>query len=199
MNDIRKQLSCNQGVTFKSTNNDTNFINPTGSRNFFPKVDMHKFDGKDPLTWINQMENIFEVHQIPYGQKVTMASLYLEPDQFIWYRWLSTHRRKKGLIVLWSIFTEELQAQYSNSVTKNFFNQLAKLQQTGSVKDYIQKFQNLSLRVDTITENLNDLFLGGLKDHIQHEVRMFCPSSLIESFISAHKVEKFLIPRKQRG
>ena len=53
--------------------------------------------------------------------------------------------------------------------------------------------------MDTITEeNLNDLFLGGLKDHIQHEVRMFCPNSVNESFILACKVEeKFLISRKQ--
>ena len=80
-----------------------------GSRIFFPKVDMHKFDGKDPLTWINKMENFFEVHQIPDGQKIMMASLYLEPDQFIWYRWLCTHRRKKGLTISWSIFIEELQ------------------------------------------------------------------------------------------
>ena len=113
-----------------------------------------------------------------------MASLYLELDQFIWYHWLCTHRRKKGLTITWSIFTEELQAQYNNSVTENFFIQPVKLQQTRSVKDYIQKLQNLSLRVNIIIEeNLNDLFLGGLKDHIQHEVCMFCPCSVNESFI----------------
>jgi hypothetical protein len=96
-----------------------------GSRNVFTKVDMRKFDGKDPLTWINQMEIFFEVHEIPNGQKVTMASLYLEPDQFIWYQWLCTHQRKKGLSISWSFFMEELQAQYSNSVTDNLFSQLA--------------------------------------------------------------------------
>ena len=54
-------------------------------------------------------------------------------------------------------------------MAENFFSQLAKLQQIGSVKDYIQKFQNLSLRVDTTTnEKLNNLFLGGLTDYIQH-------------------------------
>ena len=53
--------------------------------------------------------------------------------------------------------------------------------------------------MDTIIEeNLNDLFLGGLKDHIQHEVRMFCPSSVNDSFTLARRVEeKFLISRKQ--
>ena len=40
MNETRKELSSNRGETFKSTNNDTNFINPMRSRNFFPKVDM---------------------------------------------------------------------------------------------------------------------------------------------------------------
>lgn len=32
MNETRKELSSNQGETFKSTNNDTNFNNPMGSR-----------------------------------------------------------------------------------------------------------------------------------------------------------------------
>ena len=84
-------------------------------------------------------------------------------------------------------------------MTKNFFSQLANLQQTRLVKECIKKFQNLSLRVDTIIEdNLNDLLFGGLKDHIQHEVCMFFPSSINESFILACKVEeKFLILRKQ--
>ena len=39
------------------------------------------------------------------------------------------------------------------------------------VKDYIQQFQTLSLRVENVTkDNLKELFLGGLKDHIKYEV-----------------------------
>ena len=37
MNESRKELSSNQSETFKTTNDDTNFINPTGSRNFFQR------------------------------------------------------------------------------------------------------------------------------------------------------------------
>lgn len=49
-----------------------------------------------------------------------------------------------------------------------------------------------------IIENLNNLFLSGLKYHIQHEVCVFFPSSVNESFILAHRVEeKFLIPKKK--
>ena len=37
MNETRKELSSNQGETFKSTNNDKFFNTPTRSRNFFSK------------------------------------------------------------------------------------------------------------------------------------------------------------------
>ena len=57
-----------------------------GPRKFFiPKIYMRNFDGKDPIMWIFQMEQFFGLHQVPTFQKVTIASLYLEPDQFVWY------------------------------------------------------------------------------------------------------------------
>ena len=34
-----------------------------GPRNhFIPKIDMRKFDGKDPITWIFHMEQFFDLH-----------------------------------------------------------------------------------------------------------------------------------------
>ena len=57
-----------------------------------PKIDMRKFDGKDPITWIFQMEQFFDLYQVPNLQNVTIASLYLEPEQFVWYQWLCEHK-----------------------------------------------------------------------------------------------------------
>ena len=54
--------------------------------NHVPKINMRKFDGKDPITWILQMEQFFDLHNVPHTQKVRFASLYLEPNQFVWYR-----------------------------------------------------------------------------------------------------------------
>jgi gas vesicle protein len=48
--------------------------------NHVPKIDMQKFDGKDPITWILQMEQFFDIHNVPHTQKVRIASLYLEPN-----------------------------------------------------------------------------------------------------------------------
>jgi predicted transcriptional regulator len=38
--------------------------------NHVPKIDMRKFDGKDPITWILQMEKFFDLHNVPHTQKV---------------------------------------------------------------------------------------------------------------------------------
>jgi hypothetical protein len=54
--------------------------------NHFPKIDMRKFDGKDPITWILHTEKLFDLHDVQHTQKVRIASLYLEPNQFVWYR-----------------------------------------------------------------------------------------------------------------
>ena len=49
------------------------------------KIDMRKFDGKDPVTWILQMEQYFDLHNVQNTQKVRIATLYLEPNQCVWY------------------------------------------------------------------------------------------------------------------
>jgi hypothetical protein len=38
--------------------------------NHVPKIDMRKFDGKDPITWILQMEKLFDLHNVAHTQKV---------------------------------------------------------------------------------------------------------------------------------
>jgi hypothetical protein len=53
--------------------------------NQFPKIDMRNFDGKDPIKWILQMDKFFDLHDVPHTQKVQIASLYSEPNKFVWY------------------------------------------------------------------------------------------------------------------
>jgi hypothetical protein len=38
--------------------------------NHVPKIDMRNFDGKDPITWILQMDQFFDLHNVPHTQKV---------------------------------------------------------------------------------------------------------------------------------
>jgi hypothetical protein len=97
--------------------------------NHIPKIDMRKFDGKDPITWILQMEQFFDLHNVPHTQKVRIASLYLEPNQFVWYRWLCSHKS----LVTWTIFTEEMIAHYEDTRRNTFFSQLINLKKKGTM------------------------------------------------------------------
>jgi gas vesicle protein len=91
--------------------------------NHVPKIDMRKFDGKDPITWILQMEQFFDLHNVPHTQKVRITSLYLEPNQFVWYLWLCSRKS----LVTWTIFMEEMIAHYEDTRSNTFFSQLINL------------------------------------------------------------------------
>ena len=110
------------------------------------------------------MEQFFDIHQVPNLQKVTIASLYLEPQQFVWYQWLC--ERKKNTIISWSIFTEELITYHDDVRINSLFTRLINLRKKGLVIEHIQQFQKLSLRVEGIPDDkLLDLFIGTLKDN----------------------------------
>jgi len=55
-------------------------------------INMMKFDGKDPVSWLLQMEQYFDLHNVKNTQKVCIETLYLEPNQFLWYRWICSHK-----------------------------------------------------------------------------------------------------------
>ena len=106
----------------------------------------------------------------------------------MWYKWLCEH--KKNTIISWFVFIEELIAYHDDVKSNSFFNQLINLRQKGLVIKHIQKFQNLSLRVDVIPYGkLLGLFIGSLKDNIQHEAGLFEPTSLEKDFMVARRVE----------
>ena len=62
----------------KNVNHDSVDANVGSKTHHFPKINMRKFDGKDPATWILQMEQFFDLNNVQNTQKVLMATLYLE-------------------------------------------------------------------------------------------------------------------------
>ena len=60
-------------------NDNHDFINShAGQKNHhIPKMDMRKFDGNDPVIWILQMEQYFDLNNVQNRQKVRIATLHL--------------------------------------------------------------------------------------------------------------------------
>ncbi len=64
----------------RNMNYDSRVSNVGFKNHHIPNIDMRKFDGKDPVTWILQMEQYFYLHDVKPSQKVHIASLYLQPN-----------------------------------------------------------------------------------------------------------------------
>ena len=67
--------------------------NVGGKNHHIPKMDMRKFDGKDPVTWILQMEQYFDLNNVQNTHKVCIATLHLEQNAFVWYQWLFSRKK----------------------------------------------------------------------------------------------------------
>ena len=157
-----------------NVNRDVINSNVGWKNHHIPKIDMRSFDGKDPITWILQMEQYFDLNNVKNTQKVRIATLHLEKNRFVWYRWLFSHKK----IVTWSICIEEMIAHYEDTKRNTFLIQLINLKHKCSVGEHIEDFLKLNIRVTDISEeHMIDLFIGTLNDNIQLEVRVLEPTN----------------------
>ena len=101
----------------RNVNHDSIEYNVGSKTHHIPKIDMRNFDGKDPTTWILQMEQFFDVNNVQNTQKVRIATLYLEPNQFVWYQWLCSRKQ----IITWVIFMKGLITHYEETKSNTFF------------------------------------------------------------------------------
>ena len=89
-------------------------------------------------------------------------------------------------------------ARYEDTKRNTFFSQLINLKKKGSMVEHIGDFQKLNIRVTDIRkEKRIDVFIGTLKDNIQHEFRVSEPDSSEKAFRLARKIEcKIMVTRK---
>jgi len=93
---------------------------------------------------------------------------------------------------------EEMTTHYEDTKRNTFFSLLISLKQKGSMMHHIEDFQKLNIRVKDIPEeHMIDVFIGTLKDNIQHEVRLWEPDSLEKAFMLARKMESKIMATKK--
>eukprot|EP01018_Ginkgo_biloba_P040048 Gb_05481 [translate_table: standard] len=102
--------------------------------NYLPRVVIQKFDRRDVRTWISKMEQYFSLHQISIDKRIILTSLHMETESFQWYQWMK--KRWARLSYRWENFVEDLAAQYDNIWEDEYFNQLTKVKQMGSIMEY---------------------------------------------------------------
>ena len=75
---------------------------------------------------------------------------------------------------LGQLLRNKMIAHYEDTKSNIVFSQLINLKQKGSMEEHIKDFQKLNISVNDIPEKkMVDVFIGTLKDNIQHEVHLW--------------------------
>jgi hypothetical protein len=111
------------------------------------------------------------------------------------YRWLCSCKS----LVTWPFFTQEMIAHYEDTRSNTFFIQLINIKKKGLVVEHIENFQILNKKVKDIPyEHFIDVFIGTLKDNVQHEIHLWEPKSLENEFKVVRNVESKNMPMVTR-
>ncbi|KAL5812595.1 hypothetical protein ACOSQ3_027545 [Xanthoceras sorbifolium] len=142
----------------------------------FVKLDFPRFNGtEDTTSWFCRVDQFFEFNHTPEEDRMPLASFHLEGDAQLWYQLL---KQEKG-VMTWQEFHDGLDLRFDVTKFQDFFGDLIKLQQVGSVRDYQTQFEKLLAKVGYLPPNRQvSCFVSGLKDSIKAEVLVRCPATL---------------------
>jgi hypothetical protein len=137
-------------------------------------VDVTKFDGSNPTSWVTQMEHYFSLYNITDDlAKLWYGVLHLDQERWQWWQWRKTSRQ--GYIA-WTHFVAELYECFDTDT--NHLGRLKKLKQLGTVEYFIVAFEHLAFRKKGISDAFfRECFINDLKDEIQAQVLMAWPQS----------------------
>jgi hypothetical protein len=132
------------------------------------KLDFPKFNGgEDPTSWLCRAEQFFRFHETPPMDQVALASFHLEGEAQLWYQLL----QQETEIMTWEIFRNGLLARYGPTQFYDYFGELTKLQQVGSVKEYQAKFEHLLAKVGYLPPTRQvSCFVSGLRENVKADV-----------------------------
>ncbi|XP_027160631.1 uncharacterized protein LOC113761725 [Coffea eugenioides] len=158
-----------------------------------PKVELPFFEGDRPQEWIRKCEKYFLVHQLPEDQKLEVVEMYLVGKAEIWFQGI---KRSKGR-TSWEGFCQLVNRRFGDRERRDEVEEFNKLHQTTSVKDYQEKFEELSslmlIRDPHLSESyFVSSFISGIKEEIKPMVKMLKPATLLEAFEIAEWQEQLL-------
>ncbi|VFQ74355.1 unnamed protein product [Cuscuta campestris] len=161
--------------------------------NFNPKLEFPRFDGSNTRNWIKKAGKYFNLCKIPEEQWVDIASLYMIDKAENWMSSYLSFRK----FVSWHEFIIDLSARFRDDKGHNVVEQFKKLEQKGSLEDYIDEFEDL--RSVLVQNNhylpdsyILDCFIGGLKASIRLYVKAFKPNCLAQAIEYARLREESL-------
>lgn len=169
-----------------SNHTGENFIGKTCDRNYhcgssdsalskLAKLDFPKYNGvEDPTSWVCRVEQFFEFQQLDEADKLPLTAYHLEGEAQMWYQLF----KESEEVLTWAALKATLHKHYGPTA----FDDLTKLHQTGSVREFQLQFERLLSRVGRLsTQHQLGCFVSGLKGNLRSEVQAAKPATVTEA------------------
>lgn len=145
-------------------------------------MDIPRFDGSDPNSWIFHIGDFFKFHGTPDDIRLRIVSFHMDGPATAWFQWAKIN----NIISTWPAFLTSLREQFSSSLFSDPQGSLSKLTQTTTVVAFQALFEELMNQVRGIPEHLLiNFFITGLKSDIRRELSISLPTSLMQAFALA--------------
>lgn len=123
------------------------------------------------------MEEYFSFHSIGDDAKIQIAGLHMTKEALAWIRGLCRNK----LLSTWARFVEDLTERFGSFAFDDKLEDLSRLQQTGTVAEYMAQFEGLLNEVEGQSEEtLITFFIGGLKAEIKGQLKINRPATFPE-------------------
>ncbi|XP_010420917.1 PREDICTED: uncharacterized protein LOC104706420 [Camelina sativa] len=165
-------------------------IRPGLRENLIKNVEMPIFDGAGVYGWVARVERFFRIGGYNDEEKLALISVSLSGEALSWYNWVVNTRQFES----WSQFKSSLMLRFGNLKLRGPSQSLFCIKQTGTIADYIQRFEDLSSQVTGLDEQkLEGIFLNGLSQEMQELVHMQKPRNLPEMVAEARAMESSIM------
>jgi len=177
-------------------NSDGSNFDPTFSGNtfkFLPRLEFPVFDESNPRVWTKKCSRYFCSCKISASQRVDLASSHLKGKAEMWFS--SYIAVKKH--VDWDEFIIDVCGRFKKDLGSRVVEDFNKLQQTGSLDEYLERFEELKALMIQRTPALPDVFfvdsfISGLKPQLKPFVKVLNPDSLQAAITVARLHEEAL-------
>lgn len=124
------------------------------------------------------------MHKIlfPVQNTLITVEIHMKGKAEVWFNSYVQSRKE----ISWGEFVIDLCARFKDDIHSRLVEEFNKLQQGGSLEDYVDKFEELRAlllhKQTTMPERyFLESFIGGLKPRLKPFVRAFQPTSLAEA------------------
>ncbi|CAA0834114.1 Unknown protein, partial [Striga hermonthica] len=159
---------------------------------------MSIFTGSDPEAWLNRIAQYFELNETEGHDRVRYAPFNLDGEANVWWQWLSRIYRRRQQVITWTDFERDLLKRFGTSNYHNYNEALARIRQTGNLREYIKEFERLACRVRDWSEDaLVGAFIGGMRFDLAAEVRLERPDTMHNAVDVARRREDHLVATRR--